>query len=192
MSVALSTLAAVAGTAGAVTSGAGALYQGLSTSSMAAYQARVEQNNATIANQNANYAVQAGQAQAQTQSMEGAANVGAIKTSIAANNVDVNTGSAAKVVEGAREVNQLSTETTLNNAELQAYGYRAAATGYQAEAGLYQAEEGQAILGGELGGLGSLLSGASGVGFKWGQPTGWASPATPTVGNPLQLAGAVP
>ena len=53
MSVALSTLAAVAGTAGAVTSGAGALYQGLSTSSMAAYQARVEQNNATIANQNA-------------------------------------------------------------------------------------------------------------------------------------------
>src|ERR1700679_2222292 len=109
--MAFAALAPVLGTLGAVGSAAGAVYGGASTSAMASYQAQVQQNNAIIANQNATYATEAGISQAETSSMEGAANVGAIKTSLAANNVDINTGSAADVVAGAREVNTLNTAT---------------------------------------------------------------------------------
>ena len=67
----------------------------------------------------------------------------------------------------------------LSNAELQAYGYRAAATGYQAEAGLDTAEAEQAPIGANIGAFGNLLSGASGVANKWQNPFVTAATATP-------------
>jgi hypothetical protein len=162
-------LALVAGGIGAGVSAYGQVEAGQATANAANYQAAVASNNAIIANQNADYAVAAGQAEAAMSSMKGAAQVGRIKTAQAASGVDVNTGSAVAVQAGQREVNKLDSETLLNNAELKAYGYRSQATGYTAQAGLESLEAEQAPLGADIGAAGGLLGSASSLGLKWAQ-----------------------
>jgi len=164
-------LAPVAGIAGLVGSGisaVGTIEGGEATANAASYQAQVAQNNAIIAEQNAQYASNAGLTQAAATSLKGAAEGAKVKTAQAANNVDVNTGSAVNVQASERETNVLNSETVLNNAELQAYGYRAAATGYKATAGLETEEAEQAPIGAVIGATGNLLSSASSIGVKWG------------------------
>lgn len=163
------------GLAGAGISAVGAVEQGAATSNMANYNAAVATNNATIANQNADYATTAGIAKAAATSLKGAAIGGRIKASQAANNIDVNTGSAKSVQVGQREISNLDTETVVNNAALENYGYRSQATGFEATAGLDEGEAAQAPIGADLSAGGSLLSNASSLGLKWqgaqaGQP----------------------
>jgi hypothetical protein len=168
---------AIAGIAGAGLSALGTVEAGAATSNAASYSATVAQNNALIAKQNATYAEESGTAQAMATSLKGAAASGKLKASQAANGVDVNTGSAVKVQEGERETNQLNTETVLNNAELQAYGYRAAATSSEAQAGLETEEAEQAPIGAGLGAAGNLLSSASSIGAKWNGGFGNTGPS---------------
>lgn len=146
----------------------GQLLQAGAQQNSADYQAQVARNNATIARQNAEYSSQAGAEQAMTESLKGANEGGQIKAGQAANNIDVNSGSAVKVQEGQREIGQLNTLTVENNALLQAYGYKAQATNFTAEAGLDQSEANNAWIGGVTGAAGSLLSDSSALGFKWG------------------------
>ena len=136
--------------AGAGISAIGTVEQGQATANASAYQAQVAQNNAIIAEQNATYASNAGLTQAAATSMKGAAAGGKVKAAQAASGIDVNTGSAVNVQASERETNVLNSETVLNNAELQAYGYRAAATGYKATAGLEEEEAAQAPVGAAL------------------------------------------
>lgn len=159
---------AIAGIAGGAASAGGALLGGIAQGNASSYQAAVARNNAIIANQNADYAEQAGYAQADATARRGAATGAKIKTAQAANNVDVNTGSAKRVQVGQAETSELNTETVLNNAELTAYGYRSQATGFTAQAGLESQEAEEAPIGGALNATGDLLSSASSVGLKWG------------------------
>ena len=160
-------LALTAGIAGAGISGIGAVEAGQATANAASYSAEVARNNATIANQNADYSIAAGQRKTADTSMKNAANIGRIKGAQAASGIDVNSGSAEDVQVGNRETGQLDSETVLNNSELQAYGYRSAATGFTAEAGLDTLKAEQAPIGADIGAGGSLLSNASSLGFKW-------------------------
>ena len=182
-STALTGLTAALGLAGAGTSAFGTIYSGMATSDAASYQAQVASNNAQIAEQNAAYASKAGQAQAAAVSLKNAGKLGKIKTAQAANNIDVNSGSAVNVRASEREAGVLDTSTVLSNAELEAYGYRAKATGYTAESGLLTTQAEEAPIGAGIGATGSLLSGASSVGFKFG---GGGAPGT--VG-PNQIPG---
>lgn len=147
--------------AGAALSAASAISTGITQKNEATYQAQVAQNNATIARQNAQAAQQAGSAQAQAQGLAAAEQLGGVKAAEAANNVDVNTGSAAVTQESQRETGALSQQTIENNALLQAYGYQSQATGFQAEAGLENYAASTAVPGAVLSAGGSLLSGAS-------------------------------
>jgi hypothetical protein len=165
----LPALALVAGAVGAGVSAYGTAEAGKATANAANYNAQVARNNATIANQNADYAVAAGEESAATQSRKNAATSGKIKATQAASGVDVNTGSAVGVQESQRETGQLDSETVLNNAELQAYGYRSQATGFQATAGLETEEAEQAPVGADLSAAGGLLGSASSLGLKWSQ-----------------------
>ncbi len=180
--ISLAAISAIAGIAGAGTSAYGALYAGAASKEAASYQAAVAANNQVIANQNAQYSVEAGQQQAEAVSLKGAAQAGKVRAGLAANNIDVNTGSAKNVQTSEAETSQLDTETVLNNAELQAYGYRAAATGYGAESGLLTTQAAEAMPGAELGAGGSLLSNASSVGLKWGGGNTIAAMNPTTVG----------
>src|SRR5262249_52986349 len=98
------------------------------------FQAQVARNNAKIAGQNAEYARESGQAQAALGTRKGAAEVAKIKTAIAANNIDVNSGSAVDVIAGETEANKLDAETVLHNSDLQAYGYTTQAESFKAQA----------------------------------------------------------
>lgn len=160
-------LALIAGGIGAGVSAVGAVEAGQATANAANYSAEVARNNATIANQNADYSIAAGQRKTADTSMKNAANIGRIKGAQAASGIDVNSGSAEDVQVGNRETGQLDSETVLNNSELQAYGYRSQSTGFTAQAGLDTMTAEQAPIGADIGAGGSLLSNASSLGFKW-------------------------
>src|SRR5271168_1228287 len=132
---------------GAIASAGGALYSGIAASQAASYRATVARNNAQIANQNATRAIAAGQQQAQNRSLQNAAAYGGIKTAQAANNIDVNSGSALDVQASQRAKGQLDAENTLYNSQIQAYGYRINATSDTAQAGLEQATATNAPIG---------------------------------------------
>lgn len=159
---------ATLGIIGAGISAGGTLMNGMAQSQAASYQAQVASNNAIIAQQNAVHAEQAGAQQTDAMSKKGAAQEAAIRGAIAANGVDVNSGSAVDVQTSARETSKLDTLTTDNNAQLQVYGYRTQATNYQAQSQLDQMTAASAPIGAAFGATGSLLSNASSIGLKNG------------------------
>jgi hypothetical protein len=164
-------VAAIAGTA---ISAYGAYSAGQAQSANAKYQAQVAKNNQTIANQNADYATQAGQEQATEASQKARAQGASLKAAQAANGLDINTGSAVDVQESQRETGTLNTATVLNNAMLRAYGYRTQGVNYGAQATLDTTEAGQASTAGDLSALGTLAGGAksSGLFTSGGTPSG--------------------
>ena len=199
ISAAASVAGAGASVAGGLKGAQGARAGGEASAQAAQYQAQVARNNATIANQNADAEVQAGQQRTQTQALKGAATGGRIKAAQAANNVDVNTGSAVDVQVSQREQAKLDSETELHNSQLQAYGYRTQATNFNAEAGLKDQQAMYARQGGDISGDaallatgGTLLSKASSLPFKWssgdgglggnGDTSGSLFSAAPTLG----------
>lgn len=153
--------AAVALTAaGAIASAASAIHGGL-------YQAQVAKNNSKIAGQSATYSTEAANTQAQNQSFKNAAVAGDLRASQAANGVDINTGSDTSVENSQEAVGDLDTQSTLHNAMLQAYGY-------QTQSADLAAQSKQDAAGGIESGVGSLLSNASGLAFKWSGGSGGA------------------
>lgn len=172
-------IAAGVGTVGAAVSAYGVYEQGQAGQAAANYQSQIARNNATIANQNAQYAIAAGNAKAQATSLQNAAVGGRIRAAEAANQIDVNTGSATDVQQSQREAGTLSTLTEENNALLQAYGYKAAAASDTAQAGIDTATGQQAAIAGDIGSAGSVLGNASSVGFKWTQAQNPGAPQTP-------------
>lgn len=165
--MAFAPLALAAGIAGAGISAVGAVEQGQATANAATFSAEVAKNNALIADYNAQHAIQAGQTQAAGQSLKGAAAGGKIKAGQAASGIDVNSGSALNVQQSERETAKLDTETVLSNAKLQEYGYRSQETSFKAQSELDKLTAEQAPIGATIGAGGSLLSNASGLGFKW-------------------------
>jgi hypothetical protein len=141
----------------------GAISSANATAANASYQAQVARNNQTVASQNAEYAVQAGAAKAAQTSEQGAQRLAKVRTAVAANGIDVNSGSAADDQETQRRTGTLDTLTVVNNAALQAYGYRTQAVNYGDQAGLDTAEASQAPTAGALSAGGGLLSGLSGT-----------------------------
>lgn len=180
----LSTVASVASIAGTGISALGALSTGQANAAAANYSAQVAANNATTASQNAAYATQAGEQAATTQSLKGRAEAQHLKGEIAANGIDVNSGSAVDLEAGQLEKQQLDTETVRQNAALTAYGYRTTATSDIAQSQLDKAQAGFAQQAGLIGAGGSLLSGAGNIGLKWAG----LNPTTSTTanGNPFE------
>ena len=158
---------AVAGVASASVGAVGAMNSANAQRQAANYQAEVAKNNATIAGQNAEAATQAGAEKATEASLRSREIVGAATTGAAANDLDIGSGSAADVITSQREVGELGTETTVNNAALQAYGFRSQQTGFTAQSGLDTAEAASAAAAGPLAAGGDLLSGASSVGSNY-------------------------
>ena len=83
------------------------------------------------------------------------------RAAIAANGLDVNTGSPADVQTSNREIGTLNQETASNNGALQVYGYQSQATSFQAQSIMDSSEVGSDIAGGVLKGGSSFLSNPS-------------------------------
>jgi hypothetical protein len=152
-------LSAASAAVGAV----GAMNSAKAQQENANYQAEVAKNNQTIAAQNAEYSIQAGNAKAEDESLAGRARQGAVVAALAANGLDVNSGTPSAIEKTEKETDALSASRVVDASQLQAYGYRTQGSNFGAQAGLDTAEAGQAGTAGELGLTGGLLAGASSV-----------------------------
>ena len=131
------------------------------------YQAQVAANNATIANQNATTALQAGQAAEAAQRMKTAGLIGSQRAGLAANGVQLNSGSALDVQSDAASLGELDALTIRSNAARTAAGYEAQAGNSTAQSQLDQAQAGWADTTGTLNSAVAGLSSASSVSDKW-------------------------
>lgn len=170
MGVSAGVIAGVSLAATAVAGGLTAMsniQQANAASKNAAYQAQVAQNNATIAEQNRQYAIKAGEVKAEAQGRADRARFNQLLAGQAASGVDVNSGSPVDVRATQRSTDVFDTDTTLHNALLKAYGYEGTAMNYEAQAGLNQAQSKQATAGLGLSTTAGLLGTASSLGSKW-------------------------
>lgn len=120
-------------TIGLGTSIGGPIDAGIAQMQASQYQAKVASNNAIIAKQNAAYAASAGAAQAEQAGLKARSQAANVRAGEAAAGVDVNTGSAADVQTGQREIGALDTQTVSNNAALEAYGYQTQAANFRSQ-----------------------------------------------------------
>ena len=176
-------LMAVASVVGAGLSAYGQYNQMEANSATANYQAQVARNNALVANQNAAWAGQAGEAKEAAQGMKNAARIGQEKAALGAGGIDVNTGSAANTITSSKELGMTDVGTIASNSAREVYGYEVASTGDIAQANLLETEAQNYASAAPVDALGTFLSGASSGGSKYASwLSGLSNPNnTPTV-----------
>jgi hypothetical protein len=180
-------------------SAAGTLGSGIAAGGAAGYQAQVAKNNAQIAAQNELHAAQAGAVQTENAGLKARSQLANVRAAIGANNLDVNSGSAADVQQSQRELGFLDTATVANNAAQEVYGYGAQKESFQAQANLLDTESVLDPIGGVVGAAGTLLSnpsfdnliggggaggGAGDVGAQTFEPGATGPPQSLMSGNP--------
>lgn len=168
--VAAPVLAYAAIAASVISAGVGAyssIQSGAAQSAAANYQSEINNQNAQIAAQNATAATQAGNAQAEQQMMRNSEQQAKIRADIGASGLDVNSGSAADLQSGQGIIGNLDVLTIRNQAARQAYGYETQSTGFSNQAQLNQAQAGFDTTAGTIGGISSILGGASSVGSQY-------------------------
>jgi hypothetical protein len=156
---------------------AGAFSQASAQRQQAEYQAAVARNNQIIAEQNKQYATQAGEAQAQAQGFKNRATLGAITAGQAASGIQLDSPTLTDVREGAEQTLRLDTANINANALLRARQYGIQAGQYGAEAELQSMAGRNATTAGFFNAAGSLLGGASSFADKWSR---YQSPTTNT------------
>src|ERR1035437_3306157 len=114
----------VTGGIGALTSAIGAYTGGQATAQATNYQAAIARNNQTVAEQNAQYDITSGNAQEQAQRQKTAQIIGMQRSGMAANGVDIGSGTPARIQESQAATGELDALTIRNNAARQAYNYR--------------------------------------------------------------------
>jgi hypothetical protein len=163
---------------------AGSIMSGIAQKNQADYRAQIAERNAVVAGMQGEQEIQAGQQKSAMTSLAGAEKLGRVKTEMAANNVDINRGSAVDVRASERAANVLDTETQLWNAQNKLWGYAQQAVGDVAQAKLEKSAGSQAMFSGILGGASDILGGlgktfAPGAGGLFGS----ASPTSSSVGT---------
>jgi hypothetical protein len=123
----------------------------------------VAANNAQAAQQNQTASIQAGQASATQAGLQAAQQTAMVGASLASEGVDINSGSAAKVIQATSQKGELSELNVMHNALLQAYGYGTQATNYSAQSGLYGAQASQATTSAGLQSTAGLLGNANAI-----------------------------
>jgi hypothetical protein len=113
---------------------------------IATYQAGVADMNQKIALQNANYARDVGEVEAQQSGMKSRYDLGMMEASQAASGVSVSGGSATRVRQGMIDIGYHDQQTIRASAAMTAYGYDIEAVQYQAQADVqrYTATQDQA------------------------------------------------
>ncbi len=138
-------------------------------------QSNIARINAGIATQNAAYASQAGNAEAEQAGLKTKFNVADIKAIQGASGLDVNTGSAVDVRESASKAGMLDALTIRSNAARAAYGYENQAFSDTLNSNISKAAATNSKTASYTKALGSLIGGASSVSNaakQWQQTTG--------------------
>lgn len=161
------TWAIVASAAGAVISYAGTQRQAEANAQANAYQAQVARNNQTLADMYAERSQQQGGVQAENKQLETAQRLSAVRAAIGGNGLDPSSGSGLRLQKDTLAMGDLDARTIRANAARDAYGYHTQGMGFAAQAGLNSAAARNATAGGNLAGVGAIISGAASVSDKW-------------------------
>lgn len=133
------------------------------------YRAGLARRNAAIQRQNADYAVEAGDANAERSGLTTGFTIARQRVAQAANGFDVNTGTAADVRESTREIGVIDQNTIRTNAGRQGLSFRNQAAGLEGEATLDMLAATNATAAGKTQALGTLIGTAGSVASKWYQ-----------------------
>lgn len=159
---------------GATAAGGGAAafgnyFSGKAQGNMYNYQAGVAQANAQVAKQDAIYATQSGEVQAQQSGMRTRSIVGATKVGYGAGNIDSSTGSAKNVIASTTEVGQQNQGIIRADAAKRAYGFNVAAAGDIATAGADEVAVGTSHEAAGINIASTILGTVGSVSSKWSQ-----------------------
>jgi len=179
----------IAGTVAAVASSAvsvaGSIQNANSAKAQAEYQAQVNRENAKIAQQNADAERQQGIEEARLQRIKTLQNVAKQQTAMAANGIDITSGTPLDVIEDTAAIGELDALQTRYNYERRALAYESTAGNYMNQANLDMISGQNAYKANQLNALSSGLAGltsAASVASKWygfgqnsnsGVLTGW-------------------
>jgi hypothetical protein len=155
--------------AGGVVGAEGAQKQGQAQLLQNYYQAGIAQFNAQIARQNADWAVNQGEVQAQTYGIQAGQTLGHIITAQAGSGFDVGSGTAAAVQASQRKTFALDLEQIRANANQAAFGYNVQAVNFDKQAQLYQMAGTNAAAAGQISAESSILGTVGSVASKWTQ-----------------------
>jgi hypothetical protein len=131
---------------------------GISHAESASYQSQVAKNNEIIAKQNEAYTAEAGSIKAQDEGLKAAQQDSNVRAGMAANGLDVGTGSAASVQQSEHIVGQADVNTVMNKAAWEDYGYRSEEINDQAQAKLDKQEAVGDLAGAALGSAAKLAA----------------------------------
>lgn len=150
----------------------GQIQQGKAAEQQAKYNAKVQENNAILAEAQAKDALTRGREEERSKRIASAQMEGTQRAAFSANNVALESGSPADVLEYTAAQNELEALTIRNSAEREATGYKARANNYRSGAALSLAEGQNAKKASLYGAGASFLGGASqtaSMGFKFKQ-----------------------
>lgn len=151
--------------AGVATTAMGAYKTANANKAALNYEAAVAQNNAQIANYQANLAEADGAVQENNIELKEAATLGDQRAALAANGVDLGSGSPNEILTTTKFMGNRDVLTMRDNYARQAWAYRNQASGYAGEAG-FDTATANAINPAISAGT-SLLSGAGSVAGTW-------------------------
>jgi hypothetical protein len=152
---------------GGVTQAQGAQQQAQAQQGMYNYQAGVARFNAAIALQNADYARQQGERQAEIYGLKAGQELGGIRAAQSATGLDINTGSAVKVLASQRKVANMDMAQIRANAAKTAYDFDVTSMGFEQQANLYKMAGANAAAAGQINVESSILGTVGSVSSKW-------------------------
>lgn len=154
-------------------SAAGQWQSGLYASRVARNQAQVAATNKGYEREAAADTIKEGQAEQRRLGREVASQVGSQTARMAANNVDITYGSAARTIEDTQMIGREDSETLSENIRRQVMGHQISAWNYETERRAKLAESRQAKVGAAFGVASTILGGATQLAkFRAGQGAG--------------------
>ncbi len=157
----------VASLASAAVGAVGAMQQANATAAAANYQAQVNENNAIIANRNAEDARKRGAVAEEEHRRKVSALQGRQTAVMSANGVDTTSGSPLDILADTAQMGELDALTIRGNADREAKGYEAQSMNFRAESGLNRMQAKSAKAAGTIGAVGAVVSGFGQVADKW-------------------------
>jgi hypothetical protein len=153
--------------AGAVANAYGSYRSSKAQQASLDYQSSVAENNAKTAQTQATFALNDGQTEAQTQDLKSAQMLGAQRAALAANNVDLGSGSANNILTTTKFMANRDHAQITDNAMRRAWGYEVQAADYSSNAKALSSMSDNISPGLAVGT--SLLGSASQVSSAWNQ-----------------------
>lgn len=167
--VTLGTAALVGTAAGGIIGGFGAKESADAQAGAYRYKAGVALINKQINEQNAQWALQAGGAQAMVKGLQARSSIGQQKVIQAASGFNVNSGTGERVREDMSSVSQYDQNVIRWDAAKTSYGYETKGVMDTAEANLDQMAATQSETAGTIAEIGSFINAGTSVASKWSQ-----------------------